>query len=84
MTSNATLLEHLSVLLVSGPDARDFLQGQLSADLQALAPDRIVLASCNSPQGRVQAIVWLIERPDGLALLTSRSVAESIELRLRR
>lgn len=84
MTTPATTLEHLSVLLVSGPDARNFLQGQLSADMQALAPDRILLASCNSPQGRVQAVAWIVERPDGIALLVSRSVAERIEQRLRR
>lgn len=84
MTMNATRLEHLSVLLVSGPDARNFLQGQLSADMHSLAPDNIVLASCNSPQGRVQAVVWTLERPEGIALLVSRSVADAVETRLRR
>lgn len=84
MTTPATTLEHLSALLVSGPDARTFLQGQLSADVEALAPDQLMLASCNSPQGRVQAILWMVERPDGIALVTSRSVAEPLEQRLRR
>ncbi len=80
----ATTLQHLSALLVSGPDARNFLQGQLSADVEVLAPNDLALASCNSPQGRVQAIVWIVERPEGIALLTSRSVADSLEQRLRR
>lgn len=84
MTMKATRLEHLSVLLVSGPDAKNFLQGQLSADMQALARENIVLASCNSPQGRVQAVVWIVERPEGIALLMSRSVVEAVEPRLRR
>lgn len=84
MTTPATTLEHLSALLVSGPDARTFLQGQLSADVEALAPEQLMLASCNSPQGRVQAILWMVERPDGIALVTSRSVAEPLEQRLRR
>ncbi len=84
MTTPATTLEHLSVLLVSGPDARNFLQGQLSADMQALAPDHLMLACCNSPQGRVQGITWVVDRADGVALLVGRDVAERIELRLRR
>ncbi|HEX2494471.1 MAG TPA: hypothetical protein VHK24_11895, partial [Steroidobacter sp.] len=47
-------LAHLGAVLASGPDARAFLQGQLSADLDELGSDRVLLASCNSAQGRVQ------------------------------
>jgi folate-binding protein YgfZ len=84
MNTQPTTLEHLGVLLVSGPDARNFLQGQLTADLAASAPERITLAACNSPQGRVQAVLWLVERPDGIALLLPRGLLESIAARLRR
>ena len=84
MNTPATTLEHLSVLLISGPDARNFLQGQLSADMEALTPDHLMLACCNSPQGRAQAIAWVVARAEGIALLVSRAVVERIELRLRR
>lgn len=84
MITSATTLERLGVLLVSGADARSFLQGQLTADLDLLTPERIVLAACNSPQGRVQSVLWLIERPDGIAMLVSKPLLESTAARLRR
>jgi folate-binding protein YgfZ len=74
----------LGALLVSGADARPFLQGQLSADVDALTPANAVLASCNSAQGRVQAVLWLVERSNGIALVLPASMAERTATRLRR
>ena len=74
----------LGTLLVSGADARAFLQGQLSADVDALTPAHALLASCNSAQGRVQAVLWLVERTDGIALLLPASLTERITARLRK
>jgi folate-binding protein YgfZ len=79
-----TLLTQLGVLSLSGPDARSFLQGQVTADLDSLTPDNVVLAACNSPQGRVQAVLWMLERSDGFALLVTRPVLERTLMRLRR
>jgi tRNA-modifying protein YgfZ len=79
-----TLLTQLGVLSLSGPDARSFLQGQVTADLDSLTPDNIALAACNSPQGRVQAVLWMLERSDGIALLVARPVLERTLMRLRR
>lgn len=75
----------LGTLLVSGADARPFLQGQLSADVDVLTPASAVLASCNSAQGRVQAVLWLlVERSDGIALVLPASMAERTATRLRK
>jgi folate-binding protein YgfZ len=74
----------LGTLLVSGADARSFLQGQLSADIDALTAARPQLASCNSPQGRVQAVIWLAERSDDVALILPASMAERTATRLRK
>jgi tRNA-modifying protein YgfZ len=74
----------LATLLVSGSDARAFLQGQLSADIDVLAPARPLLASCNSAQGRVQAVLWLVERADGIGLILPASMAERLAVRLRK
>jgi tRNA-modifying protein YgfZ len=74
----------LGTLLVSGADARSFLQGQLSADIDALTPGRAMLASCNSAQGRVQAVLWTVERSDGIALLLPASLIERTAARLRK
>jgi folate-binding protein YgfZ len=57
------------VITVAGADARSFLQGQLSADLGALTPQQALLASLNSAQGRVQAILTLVAHADEVLLL---------------
>jgi hypothetical protein len=77
-------LQGLGTLLVSGPDARSFLQGQLSFDLTGLSPARMELACCNSAQGRVQAVTWLVERSEGVVLLLNAAMAESTLQRLKR
>jgi folate-binding protein YgfZ len=77
-------LQSLGTLLVSGPDARSFLQGQLSFDLTGLTTARMELACCNSAQGRVQAVTWLVERSEGVTLLLAAAMAESTLQRLKR
>lgn len=75
---------HLGTLRVSGADARSFLQGQLSADIDALTPARPLLSACNSAQGRVQAVLWLVEQGDGVALILPASMIERTLTRLRK
>jgi tRNA-modifying protein YgfZ len=84
--SSASLrrLDDFAAIAVTGPDAKSFLQGQLSFDLDHLTPARAELASCSSAQGRVQAVSWLIERSDALLLVLPTSVAEATSIRLRK
>jgi folate-binding protein YgfZ len=70
--------------MVSGADARTYLQGQLTADLDQLSSSRAQLACCNSPQGRVQAVFWMLERTDGIALVLPAALVDSTVLRLRK
>lgn len=78
------LLPHFDSVLVAGADARTFLQGQLSLDMTRLTPARMELATCNSAQGRVQAIVWMVERADGIALIVPTELREALISRLRK
>ncbi|MBM4192023.1 MAG: folate-binding protein YgfZ [Gammaproteobacteria bacterium] len=55
-----TPLSHLGILAVHGPDARKFLNGQLSQDTNKLAADRVELAGLHNPQGRVIALLRLV------------------------
>jgi folate-binding protein YgfZ len=71
-------------ILISGADARSFLQGQLSCDMDKLSRDKPLLASLNSAQGRVQAVLNLIERDDGIVLSIVSSMAERTVQRLRK
>lgn len=77
-------LTGLATIMVSGAEARAYLQGQLTADLDTLDSNRVQLTCCNSPQGRVQAVFWMVERTDGIALVLPAAVADSTVLRLRK
>jgi folate-binding protein YgfZ len=77
-------LGQLATICVAGADARTFLQGQLSFDIDRLTQQRAELACCNSAQGRVQAITWLVERSDCLVLLLPASMMDSTIARLRK
>src|SRR5688572_9899392 len=71
-------------LRFGGADARAFLQGQLSNDLRALTRQNSQLAALNTAQGRVVALLRLIERGDGIhALLPAAMIGTVIE-RLRK
>lgn len=83
-TAALTRLEHLSTLVVTGADARSFLQGQLSFDVDKLTASRVELACCSSAQGRVQAVMWLIERGEAIVLLLPTTLTESTLARLRK
>jgi folate-binding protein YgfZ len=56
----AVPLTQLAVVAVRGPDARRFLNGQLSRDVLRLGADRVELAGLHNPQGRTLAIVRLV------------------------
>jgi folate-binding protein YgfZ len=75
---------YLAPIRFIGPDVRSFLQGQLSNDLQALTPNNSLLASCNSVQGRVQAVLRLIEREQDILALLPRVMIDSTLARLRK
>jgi folate-binding protein YgfZ len=84
MTYPATRLEHLAAISVTGADARSFLQGQLSFDMDRLTPDYIELASISSAQGRVQAVAWLVQRNDAILMLVAADRVEPLLARLRK
>jgi tRNA-modifying protein YgfZ len=58
-------LARLGVLRARGADAVSFLQGQLSNDLSLLAPERSLLAGYHNPQGRVIALLRLVQLAPG-------------------
>ena len=44
------------VVIVSGPEAELYLQGQISADVAALEPDESALSFLLEPRGRIEAL----------------------------
>lgn len=61
-------LESLGAFKVSGRDVVAFLQGQLSNDVRTLAAERSLLAGYHNPQGRVLALMRLLEPAPGEVL----------------
>jgi tRNA-modifying protein YgfZ len=70
-------LNSLGVLRIQGADALSFLQGQLSNDVLQLQQARALLAGYHNPQGRVIALLHLVQRApnDVLAVLPRELVA---------
>ena len=80
-------LSPFTLLLVTGADAATFLQGQLSSDVAALAPDAWQYTSYSSPAGRMLANfpLWRADAPvpEFRALLPG-DIADSVRKRLER
>ena len=72
------------VLAVSGPDAEDFLQGQLSQDIAALAPGQSAWSLILAPQGRVDAFVRVTRRASDRFVLDTDGPLEQVVTRLKR
>lgn len=72
-------------LRVRGADAGAFLQGQLSNDMTQLAPERSLLAGYHNPQGRVIALLRVLQLgpQDVLCVLPHELVATLLQ-RLQR
>ena len=73
------------VIQASGPDARSFLHGQLTQDVEHLRPGHAALAGYCSAKGRLLAsfVVWPVD-DEGLALACSADVLAATLERLSR
>lgn len=61
-------LDGRALLAVSGEDARDFLQGLITNDVENLSPERAIYAALLTPQGKYLHDFFLFEH-DGAILL---------------
>jgi tRNA-modifying protein YgfZ len=82
--TQTTLLPFLGVLRIAGPDAVDFLQGQLTNDVRLLSDGRTQLTALNTPQGRVVALLRLRKVGDVVYALLPAELAEPVSAVLRR
>lgn len=76
-TTPVALSSVYGVLAARGPEARKFLHGQLSQDVNGLAADRVALAGLHNPQGRTLAVLRVVpaNATDLLLLLPRELVA---------
>lgn len=71
------------VLHVAGDDARAFLHGQLTNDIEHLAPDRARLAGWCTAKGRLLATALVVPVESGFFLLLPRELVPLVAKRLR-
>ena len=73
------------VVVVEGPDAASFLQGQLSQDVAGMAPGAVALSFLLDPQGKVVAVLRVTRRaPDTFRLDGDPGTGPAVLARLQR
>ncbi len=78
----ATDLSDNALVAVSGDDAAEFLHGQFTNDVKALAPGRAQWNGWCSPKGRLLATFLLARRADGFLIMLPAEIAAPIAKRL--
>jgi hypothetical protein len=73
----------LNAVRVHGPDARAFLQSQLTLDVESIAPGTLRAAAWCRPDGRVEAVMLVGDGADGLWLMLPSALADAVVDRLR-
>jgi len=83
----ATILEGRGLLRVAGPEARPFLQGVVSNDVEKVMPDRALWSALLTPQGKFLHEFFLTPDParidDPTALLLDCEVERRADLKRR-
>ena len=78
----AILLEDRSVIVLSGPEARPFLQGLITNDIEKVEPGHAIYAALLTPQGKI-LFDFLVAEGDGALLLDChRDVRDALVKRL--
>lgn len=70
-------LEDWALVTLNGPDTVKYLQGQVTADIEALPADRHVLCGHCDAKGKMWSNLRLFHRGEGFAYLERRSVLDS-------
>jgi folate-binding protein YgfZ len=71
------------VIRVSGADARAFLHGQLTNDIEHLAPDYVRRAGWCTAKGRLLATMLVLRDSDDFLLLLASDIVSAVIKRLR-
>lgn len=71
-------------VLVAGPEAESYLQGQCSQDVEGLSPGTAAEALLLSPQGKVEAFIRVGRLEDGFLIDTDPGFGAAVVARLER
>ncbi|HDY83025.1 MAG TPA: folate-binding protein [Halieaceae bacterium] len=76
-------LGSLGLIRVQGEDARDFLQGQLTNDINSVTSEQAQLSAWCTPKGRMLALLLIFQHDGALYLLLPRERIQAVLKRLR-
>lgn len=82
MTSQCALLNDRSMLRISGADARHFLQGIVTCDVDGVEQGDAAFGALLTPQGKILFDFFLIRTPDGYLVDTPDELAGELARRL--
>lgn len=77
-------IHDIDVYRVSGPGARDFLQGQLSQSLDEVNAGRAPRAAASTPKGRAYLLTRLVCDGDDILMSIPAAIAEPVVTQLRK
>ena len=75
-------LDDRAVIAVSGPEARDFLQGLITNDITRVAPDALTYAALLTPQGKILFDFLIGARDDTLLIDAPAATRDTLVKRL--
>ncbi|MGK2946337.1 MAG: tRNA-modifying protein YgfZ [Candidatus Malihini olakiniferum] len=71
------VLDDWAIVTLTGPDTRTYLQGQVTADVNALAPDQHVLCGHCDAKGKMWSTLRLFSYNEGFAYLVRRNLRDT-------
>jgi folate-binding protein YgfZ len=73
-----------AIVWVRGTDAVEYLDGQLSQDVAAMAPGDVARSFLLEPRGKLAALLWVLRDHDGAGLVVDAGWAAATVQRLER
>ena len=83
LACNRYNLSHLGILEITGEDAGQFLQGQLTCNINELNSNKATIAAFCNPKGRVISTILLIKSTQGFWLILPRSLLGKVLAKLK-
>jgi folate-binding protein YgfZ len=75
-------LDDRAVIAVSGPEARSFLQGLITNDIEKLVPGRALYAALLTPQGKILFDFFLVEGDGAILIDCPKEARDALVKRL--
>jgi len=79
----ASFLDDRGVIAVEGPDAREFMQGLISNDIDKVTPERAIYTALLTPQGKYLFDFFVSQAGDTLLVDCERARLADLQKRLR-